>query len=162
VKVLGVDCGDVIFYTWGGRVPDSLDSLRKIVRAGSFEKIYIVSKANVVTRAMFLFRLGFLDFWNYTGISRANLFFVRHHEDKAGVSARLGITHFVDDRLEVLHYLRTVPHRYALNPRRAKELACYPGTREEVTVVGSWSELLPKIMSHTDPAALRDGPLSGK
>jgi hypothetical protein len=162
VKVLGVDCGDVIFYTWGRMVPGSLDGLRSLARSGDFKNIYIVSKANPVTRVIFLIRLRAIGFWNYTGIPRENLFFVRRPEDKAGVCKRLGVTHFIDDRLEVLFYLKNVPHRYALAPRRPHELTRYPGTREEVTVVRSWSELVPKIISQTAPAVLRAGPLRGK
>ena len=141
--VLGVDCGDVIFYTWGGSVPGSLASLREIAASGRFKEIHIVSKAHPVTRAIFLTRLRALDFWNYTGIPREHLHFCLHYEDKAEICAGLGVTHFVDDRLRVLQTLRTVPNRYALReggPRPA-EIKAYASALTGVTPVNSWQEL---------------------
>lgn len=143
-RVLGVDCGDVIFYAFGRRLPGSLASLRAVVRSGNFQEVHVVSKASIVTRAIFLARLHAMDFWNYTGIPRENLHFCFRYEDKAAICETLGVTHFVDDRLRVLRTLATVPHRYALRKGgpRAEELATYGApSLAQVTRVDSWEEL---------------------
>ncbi|HEX4104202.1 MAG TPA: hypothetical protein VHZ04_01845 [Candidatus Paceibacterota bacterium] len=141
--VLGVDCGDVIFYTWGGSVPGSLANLREIAASGRFKEIHIVSKAHPITRAIFLARLKALDFWNSTGIPRSNLHFCMRYEDKAAICADLAVTHFVDDRLQVLNTLTTVPNRYALREGgpRAEEAEKYKAAYDAVTRVNSWEEL---------------------
>ncbi len=52
-------------------------------------------------------------FFERTGIPAGNLRFCRRRSDKAPHCRRLGITHFVDDRLDVHEALReVVPHRY--------------------------------------------------
>jgi hypothetical protein len=52
--------------------------------------------------------LQYVGFWQATGIPRGNLEFVPKRADKAPVCKRLGVTHFVDDRLDVQEHLR--PH----------------------------------------------------
>ncbi len=140
MRVLGVDCGDVILNVWSGPIPDAMDSLRAIVQSGRFEKVYIVSKAHPITRIIYLAWLSHLDFWNYTGIARRDLYFCLRHKDKAPICEKLGITHFVDDRFEVLSHLKTVPYRYALAPTK-------PHPFKDAIVVHSWKELLPLLLS---------------
>ncbi len=60
----------------------------------------------------------------------------RERPEKAAVCARLGITHFVDDRLDVLTPMRgTVPHLYLFGAPRA-------GIPEWITPAPDWSELV--------------------
>jgi hypothetical protein len=142
-RILGVDCGDVIFDEWTGvLVPDSLDALKKIVGSNHFEKIYIVSKAPPIAQIYFRMILRSLDFWEYTGIPREHLYFCNAYKDKAEICERLGITDFVDDRLQVLHHLDSAKvNRYALNARRRREYFKYPETARSVKIVESWTEL---------------------
>ncbi len=145
--VLGIDCSDVIFYTLSGRVmPQAIESIKKIVKAKHFQEIYIISKVNPLSKRIFLFRLHRLDFWNRTGISPNQIYFCRRHEDKAAICKKLNITHFVDDRLRVLHNLKSVRHRYALNPRRLTEQRRYPEAFRGVVVVKNWDELLARLI----------------
>jgi hypothetical protein len=142
--VLGVDCGDVILYTWGRRVPGSLASLRAIVQSGNFKEIYVISKANFFMRTVFLVRLYAMDFWSYTGIPREHLRFCLHYEDKAPICEDLGVTHFVDDRLRVLRRLTTVPHRYIFRKGgpRPQEVREYGTPSQETAIeVDSWAKL---------------------
>jgi hypothetical protein len=54
-----------------------------------------------------------------TGIPRANIRFCLQRPEKAIHCADLGITHFVDDKLDVHQALRgVVPHRYLFGPQR--------------------------------------------
>lgn len=140
MPILGVDCGDVIFYTWRWTsVPGALNALRDIVSSKKFGAVYVISKVNPISRIIFLARLQYLDFWRHTGIPRENLYFCRRHEDKAPICARLGVTHFIDDRLDVLHHMKTVPYRYAFGPIRKNELKKHPDSAQHgITFIRSW------------------------
>ncbi|MEV7330303.1 hypothetical protein [Micromonospora sp. NPDC093244] len=66
--------------------------------------------------------------------------FCRTRPDKAPIARRLGLTHVVDDKLEVLGYLDSVPHRYLFRPRPA-EVAANAALLPRVHRVESWPEL---------------------
>jgi hypothetical protein len=66
-----------------------------------------------------------------------------HHDPVS----ELGITHFVDDRLEVLSYLDAVPNRYLFRPR-ADEVDAHRRFLAYVQVVDSWTELVQAIGDH--------------
>ena len=53
MRILGIDCGRVIIDPVIGSVPDALEAVRAIARSGQFEKIYIVSRVNMVGRVYF-------------------------------------------------------------------------------------------------------------
>lgn len=147
VRVLGIDCEGVIFRLFGHSLPGALESVRTLAASGDFERVYVVSRVNFLGRLFFPFRLWLLDFWGYTGVPRGHLYFCRRDKDKAVICEELGITDFIDDRLKVLHFLRTVERRYALNPHRKREFKKYPETAAEVTIIKSWDELLPLLLS---------------
>lgn len=142
--ILGIDCGDVILFTFGGQVPGSLTSLRELAANGRFKEIHVISKALPTTRLFFTARLALIDFWNYTGIPQSHLHFCTYYEDKDAICATLGVTHFVDDRLQVLRALTAVPHRYLLRADgapRARETDKYGPVPNGITPVRSWPEL---------------------
>src|SRR3989344_4233084 len=100
-SILGIDCGDVIFYTGSGALlPDVIETLQSIVRSQRFDKIYIISRVNPFTKVLFLFRLWRRNFWTRTGISREHIYFCPGFQNKSAIAESLGITHFVDDRLQ--------------------------------------------------------------
>jgi hypothetical protein len=75
--------------------------------------VWLVSKAKSArTRELTLKWLEYHDFWARTGISSGHLIFTETRADKTGVARNLGLTHFVDDRVDVLrHMLGQVPVR---------------------------------------------------
>lgn len=147
MKILGVDCGDVIFYQISGTlVPGSLEGLRRIVRSRHFDKVYIVSKAGFLSQILFRIRFRRLNFWEYTGIPRENLYFCRRYEDKKAICEKLSVTHFIDDRFRVLHNLESVRHIFAFNPTRAREFRKYPDVARRATIIRSWREMLPLLL----------------
>lgn len=80
---------------------------------GPFEyRVHIVSKAGPKIAGLTREWLGQTGFYAHTGVSPGNVWFVRRREEKAEVCRKLAITHFVDDRLDVLTHLGTVAHRY--------------------------------------------------
>jgi hypothetical protein len=150
---LGVDIGGVIIpKTTGDRdteffgdhpmqtpaVDGAFDTLARLAADVFAGRVHLVSKAGVTTEAKTRAWLRHHRFFEQTGIDDQNLHFVRDRRAKAPVCADLGVTHFVDDRLEVLVELTTVAHRYLFLGGGA--------TRPEVipdwsTPVRSWADL---------------------
>ncbi|MEN3615081.1 hypothetical protein AAH979_36825 [Plantactinospora sp. ZYX-F-223] len=124
---LGVDVGGVL-VTLAGRdedtsffggqplltpaVPGVFEALAALTAEPFAGRVHLVSKAGPKVAANTRDWLVHHRFFDRTGISVGNLHFVRERRDKAPVCQRLGITHFVDDRLDVLAHLETVAHRY--------------------------------------------------
>lgn len=140
MRTLGVDCGNVILYPFGGIVPDAFNSLEDIAQSGHFNAIYIVSRANIFSRSLFLFRLRRAKFWEKTGIPRENIYFCLRNRRKIDICKKLGITDFIDDRLSVLKYMEGLEHRFSFNPTKYNTKH-YPEVYSKVTTVRSWKEL---------------------
>jgi hypothetical protein len=134
---LGVDIGRVII---SGRAPrgsadttfftgDTAQMLRTPEVDGAVEtiaglvelfggRVWLVSKCGVRVQAKTVRWLTHHRFTERTGIPPQHWRFVRQRPEKAGHCAELGITHFVDDALEVHEALRpVVPHRYLFGPQ---------------------------------------------
>jgi hypothetical protein len=134
---LGVDFGRVINDASAHPSGDDTSFLRGSEEemlatpkmAGSFEslnrleelfggQVWIVSKAGPRIQANTERWLAHHDFYASTGIPSDHVRFVRRRADKAAVCTKLGITHFVDDRAEVLeHLMGIVPHLYLFGPQ---------------------------------------------
>jgi hypothetical protein len=76
-------------------------------------RVWVISKCGPRIQQRTLAWLDHHDFYGRTGVSRANVRFCRKRQDKAGHCAQLGITHMIDDRIDVHRaLLDTVPCRY--------------------------------------------------
>jgi hypothetical protein len=129
---LGVDFGRVIH---GAAAPDGTadtvfldgshqDALASPATDGAFDvlprlvarfggRVWVISKCGRRIQERTLAWLDHHDFYRRTGIPRDNVRFCLRRGDKAGHCAELGITHMIDDRLDVHRALReTVPCRY--------------------------------------------------
>jgi len=149
MRILGIDCGNVIFHGFGRSVPGSLENIRKIVQSKHFDKIYIVSRARIIAKYYYLARLKYINFWNYTGISRNDIYFCRYDEEKAAICKQLNINYFIDDRFEVLRHLSMVDKKYALDPKLAK-IKRFAKSNSDVVIVKSWTELTPLLIRSSD------------
>lgn len=90
----------------------AFDAVRQLVAA--FEgQAWLVSKAGPSVQYKTKQWLKHWDFYGATGLPRAHLRFCLKRPEKAGHCKQLRITHFIDDRLDVLKHLRgSVPHLY--------------------------------------------------
>lgn len=155
-EILGVDIGGVIIdrandgtdtsffsdnYLATTAVPDAFEALRDLVARRFGGNAYLVSKCGQRIQEKTLSWLDHHRFYELTGISRDNVRFCRKRDQKAGICAELGITHFVDDRLEVLGYLKTVEALYLFQPRPS-EVHTFRHFLPRVTTVDSWEEIL--------------------
>jgi hypothetical protein len=106
---IGVDLGGVVFEQRAtGWVRKALDGVRGLVRIFGADNVFIVSKVQLhgsmhnACRRELTRQGGFLE---KSGVLLENVVFVPTVSGaygKGAVSARLGLTHFVDDRVDVL------------------------------------------------------------
>jgi len=157
LEVLGVDIGGVVIQRtgdageddtsfWGPNyldtpeVDDAMATIGALTRGRFGDAVHLVSKCGESTEARTREWLSHNHFFERTGLPPTNVHFCRKREEKAPICTRLGVTHFVDDRLEVLSYLDGVPHRYLFSPRN-EEVAEFRTFLSAVTRVDSWKAL---------------------
>jgi hypothetical protein len=98
-------------------------------------RAWIVSKCGPTTQRRTLQWLEHHDFYRRTGVPAGNVRFCRRRPEKAIHCAELGITHFIDDRIDVHAALRgLVPNLYLYGPQPAPA----PGW---VRPVATWAEV---------------------
>lgn len=154
-EVLGIDIGGVIItpartagdtsffssdYLATPPMPDAFDVIAALSRTRFVENVHLVSKCGPGVEAKTRAWLVHHRFHGITGVPEERLHFCRSRADKAPICARLGVTHFIDDRLEVLGYLTSVPHRYLFQPD-AKEMARHAAHLPDVKIVHCWRDL---------------------
>ena len=159
-KVLGVDINGPIverlepfnlFNLPGDRhyptrlVDGAVDALQTLRQA--FDTIYVIS---VCRPRQIKHSRAFLekhDFYQRSGIRFEDVHYCFGKGSKAPVCAQLGVTHFVDDRLEVLSSLESVPHKFLFDGRK-REIERMPRSAEHLSKVQSvetWAQLLPLL-----------------
>lgn len=155
--ILGVDVGGVII----GRENDRTDTsffgpnyLKTTAVEGVFEalarlgelgfQIHLVSKCGENTQRKTLEWLNFHRFYERTGVEPERVHFCRTRPQKAPICARQRITHFVDDRLDVLEYLNDVGGLFLFQPNASDE-ARWRSTGHRSRLVKSWREVLEGI-----------------
>jgi hypothetical protein len=135
-SLFGDDCEDTGIHPRCG----TFEALARLVPA--FERnVWIISRASPPTAKCTRRWLAHHDFWRRTGIPVSHLVFCWDRKDKITVCKALGITHYLDDRLEVLEALRgQVQHLY-LMPDEVDEAAVQP-----VVLLESWDDAVPTIL----------------
>jgi len=155
---IGFDIGGVIFerdkknisifsprYLELLPVPEVFEALSRIVNERFRDDVYLVSKCGEEVRRRTLNWLSHHDFFRHTGINPNHLEFCLEHWEKAKICERLGLTHFVDDRLEVLKDLVTVPYRYLFQPRTF-EIESFKERLPMVRILRNWNELADELL----------------
>ncbi len=151
---LGVDIGGVIIegasasadtsffsdnYLMTPALPGAVEALRRLHDERFGEDIFLVSKCGARTERKTREWLDHHRVYARSGLAPERLHFCRKRQDKAPICRDLGITHFIDDRLEVLGYLETVPRRFLFRPWE-EEVARHAALLPQVTRVESWAE----------------------
>ncbi len=161
-KALGVDIGNVII---NNRLNDpEANKVDEAVYAtfppsdGAFEalktlndyfkgEVYLLSKCTEWAEVQILLWLKAHDFYTKTGVKEENVYFVRQRHEKDGVCRKLGITHFIDDRLEVLsHMVTSTPNLILFQPDEM-EVKEFEQFLSKVSVANDWTEVINKITS---------------
>jgi len=80
------------------------------------ENVFIVSKAGMSIQKTTLDWFHHHEFFPKTSFMEENVHFCKERRDKADISRKLKLTHFIDDTLVVLSYLLDViPNLYLFN-----------------------------------------------
>lgn len=121
--------------------PGAFDVVRKLVTAFAGQA-WLVSKAGHNVQQKTRAWLKHWDFYRITGLPSGNVRFCLERSQKAGHCKQLKITHFIDDRLDVLEHLRgSVPHLYLFGEQ--PRLEAIP---DWVTHVGDWGQVAATIL----------------
>ena len=154
--ILGVDIGGVIIDKandntdtsfFGKNYPDTtatlgvFDALRRL-KAERYKDVFLVSKCGPNTQEKTIRWLAYHDFYELIGIGSDHVRFCRKRNEKAPVCLELGITDFVDDRLEVLSYFGpgvTTRYLFQSNPKEVQRFEAHLGG---VIRVESWDEIV--------------------
>lgn len=157
--VLGVDFGNVIVrpglkagesmfsaaYLYAPPSDDCFDILGLLNGSRRFDgRVYVVSKAGERIERRTREWMEHHDFYARTGIPADRLHFVRSIEEKPDTCRELGITDFVDDRLEVLELMPWMVGRYLYCPTRPEHLP------RRITWVATWRELNSRLARVTN------------
>lgn len=98
--------------------PGAFEAIRELSDACA-GNVWIVSKCGPKIEARSRRWLLHHDFYARAGVDPARLCFCRARKDKAVHAAKLRLTHFIDDRVDVLgHLTGLVRHRYLFGPQR--------------------------------------------
>ena len=161
MDVLGVDIGGVIIGTVNYQTDTSFRSINYLETAATpqvFESLYllnqhkfgdnmfVVSYSGQATQDKSLAWLAHHRFYERTGIALERVRFCRKRSDKAIIAREVGITHFIDDKLEVLSYLSAVPHRYLYRPI-PREIRRYEQHLPAVRMFNDWPLLAQYIIT---------------
>ena len=158
---LGVDVGGVIIDRVNGvtdtsffsdndlqttAVPGVFEALAQLRDRRFGDQIHLVSKCGPRVEEKTRRWLAHRDFAGRTGIAPERWHFCRTREGKAPLCAALGVTHFVDDRLEVLGYLGGVPHCFLFRPEPG-ELQRHRRHLPAVGIAESWPAMTALVLA---------------
>ena len=142
-EALGIDLGDTIFTKENGvRFPfrGSYRVIKRLIEERFKEKSFIVSRVTPEQKIRALAMLKEDGFHELTGLPPKNVEFCELRHEKAPICERLGITHFIDDRPEVMSHMEFVPHRFLFRPI-PEDVELFKNKLEGVTIVQSWAEI---------------------
>ncbi len=172
---LGIDIGRVIMApVKGGKADTSFlsggleQAMRTPPSPGAFEgvrvltevfggRVWLVSKAGETVQRKTLAWLEHWDFYRLTGLPRAQVRFCLKRPDKAVHCRELQITHFIDDRLDVLEHLRGLAAHLYLFGEQPQEAE----NPEWLTPVRDWAEVTAAVLRSAAPPAGGAGPCGG-
>jgi hypothetical protein len=162
--ILGVDVGGVIIdrvndgtdtsffgdnFLNTTAVPEAFETLWKLTTGDSSPfsrgRTYVVSKCGRKIQVKTRRWMDHHQFFARTGIPSQNVHFCFERHQKEPICKKLNITHFVDDRPDVLSSLEgTVPHRFLFNPDAKQASSPSHG---DIVVVRSWPEAFEAIQA---------------
>ena len=161
-EALGVDIGGVIIDrvseddhsqtassnsdAAAAEVEGALEGIARLVQERFRDRVWLVSRCDEPSESALMTWLERHQFFTSTRIPSNHVLFCRQRHDKATICRRLGVTHFIDDRLEVLsHLVGTVPHLY-LFESRASDVDRFRQFLPHVRSMSRWSELADALL----------------
>jgi hypothetical protein len=124
----------------------AFDAIGELAARRFGSAIYLVSKCGADVQQKSIEWLAHRGFFEATGVPADNLRFCRERHEKAAICAELEITHFVDDRLEVLSHMTSVEKLYLFRPRES-EVARFAQHLARVRRVESWKSVRDALLA---------------
>lgn len=100
-------------------VEGAFETLARLGRERFGQRICIVSKCGPKVEEKTRLWLAHHKILDALGLDARALHFCRERRDKGPICKRLRVTHFIDDRMDVLTHLTSVPHRFLFGPQKA-------------------------------------------
>ena len=153
--MLGIDIGYVLIaggneiftdkFLSAPAVPGAFETVRELVEKRFGANVHLVSKCSYNMQRKTREWLKDHRFYELTGVSQDHVWFCYERYQKDGICQRLGITHFIDDRLEILGSLTTVGNLYLFQPR-TREVQQFAQYLIKVKQVNSWAEIARELL----------------
>lgn len=123
-------------------VPDAIKAITEINEHIFPNETYIISKCGAGIERKSREWLQAQGFHGMTGMWQDKVHFCRARADKAPIAKKLGLTHFIDDKYEVLGYMKDiVAHRILFCPDKQEIIDTGPNAGAVVPVF-SWMAVL--------------------
>lgn len=155
-EVLGVDVGGVLVdriradgsdtsffsdrFLETPAVAGAFETLARLGRERFGRRIFIVSKCGPKVEEKTRLWLAHHQLLEALGLDMGALHFCRERRDKAPICKRLCVSHFIDDRMDVLTHLKTVPHRFLFGPQESGVVA------DGVTRAETWADVAAALL----------------
>lgn len=139
MNILGVDLGwTVVNNRTKEPYPDAFRVLKRF--ALEWDNVYIISKVNEEQKLRSLVWLRDWDFHRNTRIPKENLFYCAERQDKGVIADTLSLTHFIDDRAEVLAFMAPDIEKFLFNPR-PNDVVEHFNFLHNTKIVKDWKEI---------------------
>lgn len=155
---IGIDIGGVIIdrarndgsdtslfgenYLNAHAVDSVMEAIAKINKELFPNETYIISKCGANMERKSREWLKHNGFYEKTGMSEDKVHFCRQRADKAPIAQKLGLTHFIDDKYEVLGYMKAVVATRILFCPDKEEIIKTGPLAGPVIPVFSWNDVL--------------------
>ena len=133
------------FYLTRPALDGAIEAIR-VLHDSFGDNMMIISKVTVRSEPKILEWLDTCDFWERTRMPKGNIRFCRERHEKAPICDELGVTHFIDNRIEVLYHLGPRVEKFALCPKD-EDLERYKDFLLQVHIHQSWNEVMNAVRS---------------
>lgn len=128
MKVLGIDVGGVIiggdgedtsFFSDNFLLTPELEGASDVIARlkPQFDDVVIISKCGPKVEKKTILWMHYHKFFEKTDIDSDRMFFCRKRPEKAGIAEALGVTHYVDNRMDIIRsMIGTVPNLFLFAP----------------------------------------------
>ena len=130
----------------------AFEAVRRLVAERFGERVFLISKCHKPAQHKTLHWLEHHRFYDRTGVHREHVYFCLERSEKADICKELGITHFVDDRMDVLKNLPVTMGLYWFRPH-FREVRRYAQFLHRVRRVNSWLEVLGEFLPRASLAS---------
>lgn len=130
-------------------IPGAVDTISFLHKSMKWEEIHLVSKCGPRIQNRSVEWLIHNNFFERTGLKSKNMHFCLERKDKAGIVRDTGITHFIDDRIDVLDYMIEdivggilLVAKHDSEPKRIR--------KNKITIVKDWAQIPRILESYVD------------